>query len=436
MKKGVIFLSLRESRRVQVVEHLVKGSMSIAEGMRLLKLSRRQVQRLKRGVAARGITALCHGNRGRTSPRAVAEADRHYILEQAQGPFKDAGYALTAELLAADVQKPINVSSKTVGRILKAAGLPARHRRRGRKARRSRDRMQQPGMLVQMDASPHAWLEDRGPRASLHGAIDDATGNIVGLYFLPTEETRGYFEVVKQMVTQHGVPLAAYCDGGSCFFLRADKLTIEQQLAGDVPVTQFGRALGELNVELIRSLSPQARGRVERLWQTLQERLVIALRLAGICTLDEANQFIPKFMGQFNAQFAVTPVDPKSAFRRGPGVNRLNLILAWKEARSISNGSTLSYNSKTYRLTDRHGVVALGRGTKMTVVELLSGQLKGVLAARWFDLEVFELPPKVAEPEPILKHQPSHPQPMSHPWKAKSFQARLAREAAAALITK
>jgi hypothetical protein len=197
-------------------------------------------------------------------------------------------------------------------------------------------------MMLQVDGSDHDWFEGRGPRLSLLGAVDDATGEVVGSLFRKEEDAHGYMLMLKQIVVQRGIPLAIYADQHSIFIhTPGEKETIAEQLAGQRAPTQLGRILDDLEIQMITALSPQAKGRVERLWGTFQDRLVSELRLAGICTLDDANQFLQSYLPIHNARFARSPAETQNAYRPLPAKLDLNVIFAFQYSRIVGNDNTV-----------------------------------------------------------------------------------------------
>jgi len=281
--------------------------------------------------------------------------------------------------------------------------------------------MPQEGLLSQFDASPFAWLEDRGPELTLHGSIDDATGKIQGLYFTLNESLFGYFQVLSQVVQNFGVPKSLYTDRHTIFFSpKKDRLSIEEELAGQTaPLTQFGRAIAELGINHIPARSPQAKGRVERLWGTLQSRLVVELRLAGISTLEEANAFLPGFVQRFNQRFAVMPANPEPAYCPCPSPARLEQILSLRQERKASRGSSISYLGHIYRLIDTRGsVVPLRPGAKVELLTHLDGSLSALYGGNRYLLQELTRPPKVMaeELEKAPASRPHKPAP-DHPWR-------------------
>ena len=302
-------LTTQEQRRLMVLNQVGSGLLSSEQAAGLLGISERQLRRLRRGYEQEGAKALAHGNRGRPPANAVAAAVRQHVVTLATSRYQGFNHQHLTEMLAEHEQ--IDLSRPTVHRILKAAGVVS--------PRRRRDRFPREGMLLQIDASPHDWLEGRGPRLSLVGAIDDATGIVPWACFRVQEDAEGYFEVLRQTLQRQGVPLAVYSDRHGIFFRTANhKLTLEEQLDGRRGPTQFGRLLEELGIQLILARSPQGKGRVERLWGTFQDRLTSELRLAGAATKEQAQDVLAGFLPRHNRRFAVPPHDPTPAWLPAP----------------------------------------------------------------------------------------------------------------------
>lgn len=424
MKGGTVLLSEKEARRVYVMDQLLKGVLTVREAAGLLGLSERQVKRLKGGMKKEGVAFLAHKNRGRKPKHALPEEVSALVVSLFQGEYHGASCPHLAELLAQ--HHGIIISPRTVHRILSRRGLLSRTRRKARR-RRCRERMPQEGLLIQCDGSPFDWLEGRGPKLTLLGAIDDATGKILGLCFRPEEDTLGYFLLFSQVVQNHGVPYSVYSDRHSIFFSpKTDKLSIEEELAGKkVSLTQLGRALNELGVIHIRSRSPQGRGRIERLWNTLQSRLVVELRIAGITTCEEANAFLPDFIARYNARFAVAPADPQPAYRPAPPPHQLEQVLCFKEERKASRGSTISYYGCTYQLVDAKGsVVSLQPRSKITVLTHLDGSRSALYNGKRFFLQPFASLPKSASStessgnqQQVSSRRGAQKPAPDHPWR-------------------
>jgi hypothetical protein len=263
-----------------------------------------------------------------------------HIVTLARGTYSAINHQHLAELLAE--REGIVISRPSLRRILLAAGLPSHRKRRAPKHRRRRERYPQEGMLLQLDASRHQWLGESGPWLSLLAAIDDATGKVVGALFREQEDAQGYFLLLEGIVRAHGRPLALYHDAHGVFE-HTDRRTpsLAEQLAGHREPTQFGRLIAELGIASITAHSPQAKGRVERLFGTLQERLVVELRLAGATTLAQANAALKGFLVRFNRQFAVAPATPATAYLPLPAGLRLGEMFCFKYWRSVGMDNTV-----------------------------------------------------------------------------------------------
>jgi len=418
--KGDIKLSLKESRRVYVMEQVLSGTLTVREAAGRLGLSERHVKRLKGGMKLYGLAFLAHKNRGRKPKHALSDQLRYKTLDLIRNRYYGTSCQHMSELLAE--HDNIHLSAKTITRLLKSEGIklrcshktPGKHRRRARKSRK--------GMLVQIDASPHNWLEDRGPCLSLHGAIDDATGEILSLCFRPTEDATGYMTVLEDVVRNFGVPGAVYNDRHTIFFSpNKDKLTVEEELSGKtINLTQVGRALSELGIDHIAAHSPQAKGRVERMWHTLQTRLPVELRILAVSTIEQANTILPKIITKLNRQFAVEPDDPQTGFRTAPSQEVLQTIFCFKEQRKADAGSTISYRGHKYQLiTKDKRIVSTKPKQIITVLVHLDGSISALLGDKHYSLTEVKIPSKQNQPAP--QHNPkaadSKPKTTSSPWR-------------------
>jgi len=359
-------MTKKELVRVYVIKSLVEDKMTSREAAEVLSLSERQIKRLKAGVKKDGEVFVIHKNRGRKPKHTIPGEIREEIVSLARNKYKGVNYTHLAELLRE--HEGITISQSSVSRILKAKGIKSPRKHRPPKLHRTRERKPQEGLLLQMDASPYEWIP--GIKCSLHGAIDDARGNITGLYFCENECLNGYFEVKRQTILEYGLPVSIYVDRHTIFKAPSNtKLTIYDELEGKTfAYTQFSRAMQELSVGIIYAYSPQAKGRIERLWGTLQDRLVLELRLAGIKSIKEANSFLPGFIKRFNAHFAVVPRDPQSAYRPlGEDIN-IDYILCRKETRKASQGSTFSFGGQIYCLSKNNQAVPLSNKAAITVL--------------------------------------------------------------------
>jgi transposase len=339
--------------------------MESRDAAEVLNLSERQIKRLKAGVKKDGEVFVIHKNRGRKPKHTIPVKVREEIVSLARNKYKGVNYTHLAELLRE--HEGIAISQSSVSRILKAKGIKSPRKHKPPKPHRSRERKPQEGLLLQMDASPYEWIP--GIKCSLHGAIDDAKGNITGLYFCENECLNGYFEVKRQTILEYGLPVSVYVDRHIIFKAPSNtKLTIYDELEGKTfAYTQFSRAMQELSIGMVYAYSPQAKCRIERLWETLQDRLTLELRLAGIKSIKEA-AFLPGFIQRFNARFAVIPREPQSAYRPLEKHINIDYILCRKETRKASQGSTFSFGGQTYQLSKNNQVVTIPNKAAITVL--------------------------------------------------------------------
>src|SRR5579863_8123678 len=336
-------LNTHEQKRVLVLNRILEGQLSTAEAASLLKLSKRQVQRILAAYRKEGAAALVHGNRGRSPQHRIDEPTRQRIVRLAQTTYAGANYQHLRDLL--EEREGIVVSRASVRRIVQPL-RPAEPGRKRPQHRRRRKRYAQEGMLVQIDGSPHAWLQERGPRLHLLAAIDDATGKVLAAIFREQEDRIGYFQLVEQLVRRYGRPLAFYHDRHEIFPKRQavkESDSLEEQLAGRVAPSQFGRLLAELEITSIAARSPQAKGRVERLFGTLQDRLVLELRLAGASTREQANAFLEPYLPRFNAQFGVPAAQEGTAYRPLPPGLKLDDLMCFKYERVVAADNTVQF---------------------------------------------------------------------------------------------
>lgn len=330
-------MSRKEVSRAGLVQAALAGKITKVEGARALRLSVRQFKRLKARLRASGVRGLLHRSRGQPSPRRLAAELRTQVVTLMTTIYEGFNDVHLTEKL--QEQHALPISRATVRRLRRSLGLPACRRRRTPKHRSRRERAPALGQLVQLDASPFGWLEDRGPAATLHGLIDDATSIPLALWFRPTEDLHGYLTVLGQTCRRYGVPVTLYGDRLNIFRRNDRHWTLEEQLRGQQDPTHFGRGLAELGIGFIAAQSPQAKGRIERLWQTLQDRLVSELRIRGLRTLEAANAFLPAFLADFGPRFARAPASLTPAWRPAPG--DLDRVLSCRYSRRVARDNTV-----------------------------------------------------------------------------------------------
>jgi transposase len=388
-----IRMSAKERARLEVFGRVRAGDLTLVKASELLGLSYRQTKRSWSRYREEGDVALVHGLRGQVSNRQGNGEKRAMALQLYADKYSDYGPTLATECMATDdgVQVPV----ETLRRWLLAAGLWSRKRQR-KAHRRRRPRKEQFGELVQMDGSIHDWFEGRRGQAVLMVLIDDATGRTFARFF-ERETLSAAWTSFRSWVEQFGLPGAVYVDRHSIY--RSDRdPTAEELLAGEDPPTQFGRSMKELNVRLIKARSPQAKGRVERMNGTLQDRLVKAMRRANVCDLERANRFLEEeFLSPFNERFMV-PAEKSGDFHRPLSkTTDLARILAVQEERVVQNDWTVRWRNRFLQLS-RETAALVQPGMKVTVCELLDGSL------RLFHGET-ELPWSSTRSEPVIERK-------------------------------
>jgi hypothetical protein len=360
-------MSRKEVPRAGLLKAALAGKITNVQGAQALHVSVRQFQRLKIRFKAEGARGLLHRLRGRPSSRRLTAAVRARAAALLQAPYAGLNDCHATEKLR-EVETVL-MSRSSVRRLRRGLGLPAKRRRRGRQVRTRRTPEAQRGALVQLDASPFAWLQDGGPPLALHGGIDDATGAGLALYLRPTEDLHGYVALLEQICTRYGLPLALYGDRLNVFVRNDPHWTLEEQLRGTQDPTHFGRILRELGIGFIAAGSPQAKGRIERFWQTLQDRLVAELRLRGIDTIDGANAFFPEFLADLSERFARLPADAAAAWRPAP--RDLAALLSCRYTRTVAHDNTVRLGPRWVPLPRRRSYA----GRRVEVRECLDGRL-------------------------------------------------------------
>jgi transposase len=327
-------LSQGQVQRIKVIGNAVAGRITVQEAAEYLSLSERQVKRLKRSHVEEDGGWVKHGNEGRSPSNAVSAETRQRVAELARGKYAGFNDSHLHEKLT-EVEGLV-LSRPSVHRILREAGIKSPQKRRLQKYRSRRKRREQEGMLLQVDGSRHAWLEDRGPALTMFGLVDDATNKVPAAHFqLEHEDSAGYLRLFRSQAQTHGLPWAIYRDQHGTLQHNDSNWSIEEQLAGRQLPTQVGRTLEELCIEAIVARSPQAKGRIERTWRTFQARLSSELRLAGAATLDEANTVLRSFLAEYNVRFARSATSRGIACRKLDSRLDLNYIFSLRCERTV-----------------------------------------------------------------------------------------------------
>lgn len=359
-----------EQRRARVLTRVLAGELTMAQASLELGLSERQLWRLRAAFIRVGPAGLVHGNRGRPSAQRIDAGCRSRILtlRDQYGPINDTHFG---ELLAE--REGILVSRESLRAMLRANGIASPRRRRPPRYRSRRPRMGSEGMLLQLDGSRHRWFGTDGPELTLVGAIDDATGLVTAAVFRDQEDAAGYFTILRDTILAHGLPGAIYRDGHSAFEPSSAR---RSELAGEDPLlSQVGRALVELQIDSIAAGSAQAKGRIERLWGTFQDRLVVELRLAGVVDRDGANAFLVAYLPRHNARFVVPALDPVPAWRALPAAVRLDRVLVFKYTRKVAKDHTIRLGGRVLQLPRGATGAANYAGKRVEVQVALDGSM-------------------------------------------------------------
>jgi len=442
---------MTEQHKYEVIKKLVDESGNKDRAALNLGITRRQVNRLIISYREKGKAAFVHGNSGRKPATAKSEDIRRDVVDLYRTKYYDANFTHYTELLAR--HEGIHLSVSCVTGILEAEHIlsprvtKAKKKRvkkelqeaqKAAKTKKEADKIQKNlvevedahsrrprcayfGELEQMDASPYEWFGEG--KTTLHIAVDDATGKIVGAYFDEQETLNGYYHIYHQILTRYGIPYKFFTDRRTVFTYKKKN----SPDIGEDTCTQFAYACKQLGTQIEYSSIPQAKGRVERMFQTLQSRLPVELRLAGITDIKAANEFLDHYIDEFNAKFALPSDCTKSVFETQPSDEQLNLILAVLSERTVDSGHCIQFKKHYYRMLDKHGMQTHYRkGTKVMVIQAFDGSLYCCVNDR--DVYVLEEIPEheakskeldadYKKPVPKKKYIP----PMNHPWRLQTF---------------
>ena len=418
--KEEVTLNRKEQNRLVVMNQIEGKKLTVDKAAMLLELTPRHIWRILSAYRKEGASALAHGNRGRKPVNTIEEGLRQQVLALARDKYYGFNQQHFTEKLAD--KEEINISRSTVRRILLTRGIKSPQKRRAPKHRSRRERYPQEGQLLQTDGSPHDWLEGRGPELCLIGAIDDATNYVPYAYFQEREDTKGYMLMLKAITLQHGIPLALYHDRHSIFEVTRDTdASLAEQLIGRKPLTQIGRLLSELGINSIAANSPQAKGRVERLWKTFQDRLTSELRLAGANNRETANQVLKSFLPEYNQRFKVSPRETGSAYRKPESGFKPDEYFCYKYPRIVGSDNVVRFVNHRLQILPNPARASYAR-CKVQVYAGLDGNL-----AVYYGNQCLDTCPAPLEstrlriPFPVGQSAPRiYPKPLSsHPWRGK-----------------
>lgn len=351
--KGIEFTEM-DIEKLIVIQAVIDGKRTGKEASDKLNLSERQIWRLVKKVRENGPEGIKHKNCFIKQPRFITpELKEHIKNLKLSDDYCDTNFTHFLELL--EERENIKISYTSLYKILTEYGIKSKKKHRNRNTHRQRKRKAHEGDLVQADGTPFDWFKD-GHMYSIHGFIDDATGKVLGAYMCEHECLLGYLETLRQMLKDYGIPKCLYPDKFSVFFpVKAQKLTIEEQLQGKTkPTTQFKRIIDVLGIDMFPAATSQAKGRIERLWNTFQDRLVTEFKLAEIKTIDEANEFLKSYLKKYNKKFAVKAESDESNFVPVPTYLDLKLLLAIKITRTIDNSGSFTIKNKKFQILNNN----------------------------------------------------------------------------------
>ncbi len=409
--EGMIMARPKELRNLHVIRKVLEKEISQGEASRILGLSSRQVRRIVKRVRVEGDRGVVHKSRGRPSNRRIGDGIRGKVIELYRSQYGDFGPTLAAEKLWERDQ--VRVHDETLRLWLIESG-DWEERRRRRAHRGWRERKHHLGEMVQMDGSHHDWFEGRGPECVLMGYIDDATGKAFGRFY-GYEGTVPAMDSFKRYAKKYGLPVCLYVDRHTTYKSPA-KPSIQDELENRVPLSEFERALRELGVRVRHAYSAQAKGRVERLFKTFQDRLVKEMRLRGVRTVDEGNSFLKEYLPVYNRRFSVRPQEGGNLHRPLPKGFNLESVLCIKTERTRRNDFTVAQNGKLYQIEDKT------RAARVMVHERIDGSLKMFYQGQALRFREITTRPLKEEKPPIrLKRTRSHPPSPNHPWRDFKF---------------
>lgn len=382
-------MSKKELLKHHVIKSAIDGELTVKQAAERLNLTQRRIKQLKKEFKEKGAIAVIHGNSTRPSPKKTDKFTCDAILKlRATAELSNSNFTHFKEILLNNYG--INISYSALYRLLNENNIKSPKKRRKKlKQHCIRERKPSEGFMLQADATPFPWFGDNVNYA-LHGFIDDATGKITGLYICKNECLLGYLEVLRQTLTSFGIPLSLYPDRYSVFFVNQKKeseLSIEEQLDGATKrVTQFGRIVDRLGIDMFPAHSPQAKGRIERLWATLQSRLPVEFALRRITNPDDANEFLKEYIHIFNKQFQVKAKDEFLSYVPVPHTCDLDRLLCVEYQRSLSSGSTISLNGKTFFIDQNK----FGAKTKVTLLLSQKHGLRALINGEFYPIVMVE----------------------------------------------
>ena len=405
--KDVIMIRQKELRRLQVIHRVLDGEITQVKASEMLSLSERQIGRIVKRISEEVGSGIVHKSRGKESNRKLPKKLTDRVVRLYQQKYHGFGPTLFCEKLAE--LEDIHISDETARKWLIEADC-WKERRKHKTHRQWRPRKQHFGEMVQMDGSHHDWFEGRGFECVLMAYIDDAT-NRVYCRFYEYEGTIPAMDSFKRYIKKYGIPMSIYSDKHTTYKSTAEP-TIEEEINGGEPLSEFGRALEELGVQRIYAHSPQAKGRIERLFKTLQDRLIKEMRLKGIKSVEEANKFLRTYLPKYNKKFSLKAHESEDLHMPVPEGVALDTILCIKTARTVSNDNTITYQKKLYQIEE------VKAGKIVTVTERIDGTMRILYQGRNLKFMQIEIRPEQPQKQKVkTKRRAAYVPPADHPWR-------------------
>lgn len=417
MRKDIIAMSRKELRRLPIIHKVMEKRLTQVKAAEMLDLSDRQIRRIVCKVATEGDPSIAHGNRGKESPFKFSEQHVNKIMNIVEKRYYDFGSTFAAEKLL-ECEK-IKISKEKLRQLMISHNIAYPRKKKKGKIHQWRERKHCRGEMIQMDGSDHDWLEGRGPRIVFMGYIDDASGKIFGRFY-EYEGTYSAMDSFRRYIAIHGIPFSFYVDRHSAYKTTRQP-NLDEDLKGEFAKTQFARSLTEVDVKIIFARSPQAKGRVERLFETLQDRLVKELRLANVCNLDQANAFLETYLPKFDARFSVKPFKKTDLHKPVPKHLNLDEIFCIKEYRSIGNNYSFQWKNRLFiipkpSITMKKRRVCVMESFDGTISAKLNGKSLDILEVTQKDIIAIEKVQKATR-RFLKSKKVCYRPPINHPWR-------------------
>jgi len=411
-ERDIIMLKQKELKQLHVIHKVLEGSLTQRQAAEVVSLSERQIRRMVKRIGAEGDKGIQHRSRGKESNRKLPEKLVARVVQLYQEKYQGFGPTLMAEKLLE--LEGIEVSKETVRTLLIEAGQWQKGRK-VRTHRQWRERKDCLGEMLQLDGSHHDWFEGRRAKCVLMAYIDDATNKVYGRFY-EYEGTIPAMDSFKRYIRKHGIPMSLYMDKHTTYKSTAEP-SIEDDINGTKPLSEFGRALTELAVKIIHAHSPQAKGRIERLFKTLQDRLVKEMTLRGINTIDEANRYLDSYLSGHNKRFAVKAKDQDDLHRAIPKGLNLDKILCVRTVRTLRNDFTIAHDGKLYQIQEPI------KSKKVLVEERTDGKMLITYNdVRLKFTEITARPEKQQKLKGATRHRKGHTPSVDHPWRKSNHQ--------------